>query len=147
MAKIILVGYMGSGKTTIGKMLSEYVGIPFYDLDDIIEKYIGKSIPTIFLENGEVFFRKMEHKLFNEFVKDNDSFVLSLGGGTPCYANNHLLLQNSNIDSFYLKNTVEELVNRLKKEKQQRPLISNLTEPNVSSVKLSIPIEFCFTFL
>jgi shikimate kinase len=128
MAKIILVGYMGSGKTTIGKMLSEYVGIPFYDLDDIIEKYIGKSIPTIFLENGEVFFRKMEHKLFNEFVKDNDSFVLSLGGGTPCYANNHLLLQNSNIDSFYLKNTVEELVNRLKKEKQQRPLISNLTE-------------------
>ena len=128
MAKIILVGYMGSGKTTIGKMLSEYVGIPFYDLDDIINKYIGKSIPTIFLENGEVFFRKMEHKLFNEFVKDNDSFVLSLGGGTPCYANNHLLLQNSNIDSFYLKNTVEELVNRLKKEKQQRPLISNLTE-------------------
>jgi len=128
MAKIILVGYMGSGKTTIGKMLSEYVGIPFYDLDDIINKYIGKSITTIFLENGEVFFRKMEHKLFNEFVKDNDSFVLSLGGGTPCYANNHLLLQNSNIDSFYLKNTVEELVNRLKKEKQQRPLISNLTE-------------------
>jgi shikimate kinase len=128
MVKIILVGYMGSGKTTIGKMLSEYVGIPFYDLDDIIEKFAGNNIQTIFLQKGEIYFRKLEHKLFNEFVKNNNSFVLSLGGGTPCYANNHLVLQKDNIESFYLKNTVEELVSRLKNEREQRPLISSLSD-------------------
>jgi shikimate kinase len=131
MKKIILVGYMGSGKTTIGKLLSEYIEIPFYDLDILIENEEGKSIPTVFLEKGEIYFRKLESKLFNDFVKANDSFVLSIGGGTPCYANNHLILQNEDIDSFYLKNSVEALANRLITERQSRPLISSLSDDDL----------------
>lgn len=131
MNKIILVGYMGSGKTTIGKLLSEFIAIPFYDLDNLIEKEEGKSIQNIFSEKGEIHFRKLESKLFKDFVESNDSFVLSVGGGTPCYANNHLILQNDNVDSFYLKTSVEALTDRLSKEKQHRPLISNLSDDDL----------------
>jgi shikimate kinase len=131
MKKIILVGYMGSGKTTIGKLLSEYIEIPFYDLDNLIENKEGNSVQNIFSEKGEIYFRKLESELFKDFVNTNDSFVLSIGGGTPCYANSHLILQNHSVDSFYLKNSIEALTGRLSKEKQHRPLISNLSDEDL----------------
>lgn len=131
MKKIILVGYMGSGKTTIGKLLSETLGIPFYDLDNLIANEEESSVQNIFSKKGEIYFRKLESKLFRDFINTSNSFVLSIGGGTPCYANNHLILQNDGIDSFYLKNSTEALVNRLKAEKQHRPLISNLSDEDL----------------
>lgn len=123
--KIILVGYMGSGKSTIGKMLSKNVGIPFFDLDEIIEKHENMSIKKIFKEKGEVHFRKLEHLLLNDFINENEHFVLALGGGTPCYANNHEVLKREDVLSFYLKTSVEILCQRLKLEKEERPLIVN----------------------
>ncbi|WP_430401141.1 shikimate kinase [Flavobacterium sp.] len=126
--KIVLVGYMGSGKSTIGKMLSENVGIPFYDLDEIIEKQEGMSIKKIFIEKGEVYFRKLEHSVLNVFINTNEDFVLSLGGGTPCYANNHEVLKMSDVASFYLKNSVDTLCERLENEKMSRPLIANFNK-------------------
>ena len=131
MKKIILVGYMGSGKTTIGKLLSEYIEIPFYDLDNLIEDKEVSSVQNIFSEKGEIYFRKLESRLFKDFVNTNDSFVLSIGGGTPCYAGNHLILQNDGIDSFYLKNSIEALTDRLSKERQHRPLISSLSDEDL----------------
>ncbi len=126
--KIILVGYMGSGKSTIGKELSKIVRIPFYDLDKIIEETEKESVKNIFKNKGEIYFRKIESILFRNFVNNNESFILALGGGTPCYANNHEILQQNSVQSFYLKGSVSTLMNRLLKEKENRPLIANLTE-------------------
>ena len=129
--KIVLVGYMGSGKSTIGKEISKIVGISFYDLDEVIEKKEQKSIKNIFETKGEIYFRKIEHEILNDFLESNDDFILALGGGTPCYANNHVFLQNKDISSFYLKMSVEVLVSRLKNEKEKRPIIANLSNEDL----------------
>lgn len=123
---------MGSGKSTIGKHLSNFVRIPFYDLDEIIEKTENKSIKSIFNDKGEIYFRKIESKTFNNFIKENDNFILALGGGTPCYANNHLALQKEDVNSFYLKASVDTLTQRLNSEKENRPLISNFSETELN---------------
>ena len=130
--KIILVGYMGSGKSTIGKHLANFVRIPFYDLDEIIEKRENKPINSIFKEKGEIYFRKIESAIFNQFISENENFVLALGGGTPCYANNHLALQNPDISSIYLKSSVDNLTERLYLEKVNRPLITNLNREDLN---------------
>ncbi|HLT65668.1 MAG TPA: shikimate kinase [Flavobacterium sp.] len=127
MQKIILVGYMGSGKTTIGKNLSLLTGLPFVDLDTYIEEKENLSIQEIFNTKGEIYFRKQEHNWLNELLNLNTPIIISLGGGTPCYANNHLLLQNNNVLSFYLKANITTLVNRLKDAKN-RPLLNNIDD-------------------
>jgi shikimate kinase len=124
--KIILLGYMASGKSTIGKELSEIVGIPFYDLDGIISEKENASINFIFETKGEIYFRKVEHQLLQEFHKQKDSYILALGGGTPCYSNNHLLLQDETVHSFYLRGSIATLVARLQEEKALRPLVANI---------------------
>ena len=126
MHKIILVGYMGSGKTTIAKALSAHLTIPYFDLDRLIEEEIGIDIPQIFAKKGEIWFRKTEHEVLKRFIIENDNFILSLGGGTPCYAGNHLILQEKNIFSFYLKAKVSTLTNRLENERDHRPLLQNI---------------------
>jgi shikimate kinase len=124
--KIILLGYMASGKSTIGKELSEIVGISFYDLDEIISEKENASINFIFETKGEIYFRKVEHQLLQEFHQQKDSYILALGGGTPCYANNHLLLQDETVHSFYLRGSIATLVARLQEEKELRPLVANI---------------------
>lgn len=129
MTKIILVGYMGVGKTTIGKLLSKQLNIPFFDLDHLIEREVNSTITEIFTNKGEIWFRKKEHEVLHNFLNNYDSFVLSLGGGTPCYANNHKVLQQDEIKSIYLKAKVSTLVNRLKPDAVKRPLImANLND-------------------
>jgi shikimate kinase len=128
MKKIILLGYMGSGKTTIGYELGTRLNLNHLDLDLIIEKKAGSTIAQIFKNNGEVFFRKLEHLCFKELIESDESFVLSLGGGTPCYANNHLFLQEKNVQSFYLKASIETLYDRLSNSKATRPLLENKEE-------------------
>lgn len=130
--KIILVGYMGSGKSTVGQLLSEKIGIPFYDLDVLIEEKIDQKIPEIFNKKGEIYFRKVEHKVLNEFIANNNDFVLALGGGTPCYANNHLVLQKNGVNSIYLNTSVGELTNRLLQQRINRPLLSHLSNEELN---------------
>lgn len=125
---IILLGYMGVGKTSISKLLSKRTNIPCYDLDEIIEAHENQSVISIFEAKGELYFRKIEHKLFSNFVATNDNYILSLGGGTPCYSNNHLLIQNKNIESFYLKSSVLHLAKKLCKKKNKRPLIKKMSD-------------------
>jgi shikimate kinase len=126
--KIILIGYMASGKTTIGKILSESLQLPFYDLDFIIEQELKATINEIFEQKGELFFRKKEREVLEAFLNNADNYVLALGGGTPCYYDNFNLYQNQEIKSFYLKASVSTLLERLKTQKNTRPIVANLTE-------------------
>lgn len=125
--KIILVGYMASGKTTVGQLLSERFDLPFLDLDQEISKKQGMSVAEIFQRKGEIAFRKMEMKVLEELMSENRSYVLSLGGGTPCYGNNlDVLKQTPDVRMVYLKASLETLTARLMKERMSRPLISHL---------------------
>lgn len=124
--KIILLGYMGSGKTKIASMLAIDLKIKHLDLDVLIENKENLSISSIFQTKGELYFRKVEHDVFKQTIYLNDEFVLSLGGGTPCYANNHLFLQNDDVVSIYLKTSIEELYKRLSKSKSERPIIAKM---------------------
>lgn len=133
MKKIILLGYMGSGKSTIGKILANALQLQFLDLDNEIEKKLNMSINDIFKSKGEVYFRKIEHQLLHTIVQENDNFVLSLGGGTPCYANNHLVLQQDDISSIYLKGSIKTLADRLEKEKEHRPVLNNNTDDTLET--------------
>lgn len=126
--KVVLVGYMGSGKSSVGKLLALQLGIPFYDLDAVIEDIEQLSISNLFEKKGELYFRKSENKILQQILHKDESFVLSLGGGTPCYYNNHELLLQDGIVSFYLKATSAKLVERLQVEKESRPLVASLNK-------------------
>ena len=122
---LFLIGYMASGKTTIGKILSKKLGYQFVDLDDYIVREEDKTINDIFKTKGEIYFRKIESFYLNQVIRKKDKLVLSLGGGTPCYGNNlNLLLDSSNTKTIYLKASVKTLTDRLMKEKSKRPLVS-----------------------
>lgn len=126
--KIVLLGYMGCGKSVIGAFLAEKLQIPFYDLDQEIEKETQISIAELFQTRGEIYFRKKENQVLKTFLTKENDFVLSLGGGTPCYYNNHELLLQEGVFSIYLKASVDTLVSRLINEKAQRPLLHNRDE-------------------
>lgn len=126
--KIVLIGYMGSGKSKVGELLAKNLELPFYDLDFLIENELQKSIGEIFSEEGEVFFRKKEHEVFKKLIENDESYILSTGGGTPCYANNHLFLANDDVISVYLKTSIPVLVSRLKNEISKRPLLQSLKD-------------------
>jgi shikimate kinase len=130
--KIVLVGYMGSGKTTIGKLLAKELEISFLDLDEVIEDGLGDSISNIFMDKGEIFFRKKEHDHLHEVLSKKNNFVLSTGGGTPCYSKNMETMLALADHVFYLKISIPELVKRLIKEKEHRPLIKNIDEGDLS---------------
>ena len=125
MRKIILLGYMGCGKSTIAVQLSKSIKIPFVDLDEKIEEKVNLSINAIFETRGEIYFRKLEHEVFVELLNSPDQLIIGLGGGTPCYGNNHELLKGENVTSIYLKASIETLFNRLSVNKSKRPLIAN----------------------
>ena len=116
---------MGSGKSTIAVFLAQKLQIPFKDLDQIIENETQMTIKTIFESKGEIYFRKLEHNMLKQLMASQESFVLSLGGGTPCYANNYEFLKGDGIVSFYLKVAIETLAKRLNDEKFTRPIIAN----------------------
>ena len=124
--KIVLVGYMGSGKSTIGKLLAGNLDYEFIDLDDYIESFEKMEIPKIFKLNGEIYFRKKEFEYLNEILHTKDNFVLSTGGGTPCYGENMNAILEATPNVFYEKISIAGLINRLISEKEHRPLISNI---------------------
>lgn len=128
MRKIILLGYMGCGKSTISNRLSKSTGIPSVDLDKIIEERTNLSINEIFEQRGEIYFRKLEHEVFVELLNSPENLIIGLGGGTPCYANNHELLKGENIFSIYLRASVETLFDRLVSNKSKRPIIANKSD-------------------
>jgi len=122
--KICLIGMLGSGKTTIGKEIAHLINYKFIDLDEIIKVDQGKSIPLIFKQNGESYFRDLETKFLKENIENKDKILISTGGGA--ILKNEILLKRS--FNIYLKCDYNTLVNRIKKSKE-RPLISkNINE-------------------
>ncbi len=124
---IALLGYMGSGKSTVGKALAAGLGVPFTDLDHYLEGRLGQTISAVFQAKGELYFRKKEHELLREWLETHDSGVLALGGGTPCYAGNMDLLLAYTPHVVYLQMSVPGLVARLRDEQENRPLVAHLT--------------------
>lgn len=127
--KIVLLGYMASGKSTIGKHLATKMFLPFLDLDQYIESKEGSTVTEIFATKGEIYFRKQEHNYLKELLASEGDFVLALGGGTPCYAGNmELILTASKTTSIFLQAGIGTLVARLEQNKAARPLVANLSQ-------------------
>jgi len=133
MKKIILSGYMGSGKSTVASILQKRKNIDWIDLDAQIEAKLQTPVRDIFTTKGEIFFRKTEHDTLVEILNKTESLVLSLGGGTPCYANNHELLKADGLDWIYLKASPETLYERLKTDTTNRPLLTGKTADELKS--------------
>lgn len=131
MQRIILIGYMGAGKTTVGKQLADDLGLMFYDLDWYITSRMHRTVAQIFEESGEEGFRKMEHNMLHE-VAEFENVVLSCGGGTPCFFDNMDYL-NRQGETVYLKATPEVLYAHLKMGKTVRPLLLNKTPEEVEA--------------
>ena len=126
MTRIILIGYMGAGKTTVGKALARELGLPFYDLDWYIEERFRRTIPQIFAEKGEDGFRRIEQNVLHE-VAEFEDIILSSGGGTPCFFDN-MEYMNRQAMTVYLKATPEILFQHLKMGKTERPLLKGKTD-------------------
>lgn len=125
MRRVIIVGYMGAGKTTVGRALAKELGLTFYDLDWYIEERMRKTVPDIFAERGEEGFRRVERTMLHE-AAEFENVVLSCGGGTPCFFDNMEYI-NSQGDTVYLKADPEVLLAHLKMGKVERPLLRGKT--------------------
>ena len=124
---VVLLGYMGSGKSSIGKELATVLNYSFLDLDDYISDQENASISELFETKGEIYFRKKETEYLKELTNSSENLILALGGGTPCYGNNiDVLTEHSDVTLFYLKLSIPLLSERLFKERKKRPLISHL---------------------
>jgi len=131
MNRIIIIGYMGAGKTTVGKALSKELGIPFYDLDWYIESRMRKTVAQLFAERGEENFRQIEYNMLHE-VAEFEDVIISCGGGTPCFFDN-IDYMNEQGETIYLKAPPEVLYGHLKMGKTVRPLLLGKTEDELLS--------------
>ena len=123
---IILLGYMGSGKSTIGKALAATLDFSFVDLDYFLEQKHQCTVPELFKNKGVKAFREAEHLALKEVLKRTTSTVLSLGGGTPCYHDNMRLIKKTTPHTFYLDASPKSLADRLFPQRFDRPLIAHL---------------------
>jgi len=129
--RIFLVGYMGCGKSSLGRDLSDRLGISFIDLDLFIETRYQKTISEIFKESGEMGFREKESLCLHE-VSFFENVVIAVGGGAPCFYDNMDIMKNNGI-CFFLDVGEEEIVSRLMKSKQERPLIYGKSSEEIRS--------------
>ncbi|GHT36238.1 shikimate kinase [Bacteroidia bacterium] len=122
MKRIFLIGYMGAGKTTIGKQLAGQMNLIFIDLDHHIEARYHRTISELFAEKGEEAFRDIERRMLHE-VSMFENVLISTGGGAPCFFDN-MEFMNSVGETVYIKVSPPELVNRLDMVRQTRPVLS-----------------------
>ena len=120
---------MGSGKSTLGKILAQEQDMNFIDFDDFLEEKEGKSIPEIFNEQGEIYFRKKEALYLQELLQGYDNSVISLGGGTPCYGDAMQRIKEAEGISVYINVPVKELANRLWSQREHRPVLKHQDTP------------------
>lgn len=123
--RVFLIGYMGSGKSTMGPDLAKALRLHFHDLDKIIEAEAWMSIKDIFRKQGEEAFRLKEQEALQKFVSSHDDFVMATGGGTPCFFDN-LEVMHTNGITVYLEVEALELFRRLQHQKAERPMIARL---------------------
>lgn len=129
---VVLLGYMGCGKSTVGQILAKNLKTNFLDLDDYIEQKQNTSISEIFNTKGELFFRTIESDAVKQLCHNSDSLVLALGGGTPCYSDTmQFLVNHPNVKTVFLNLSIKNLSDRLIHEKAKRPLIANLNDADI----------------
>jgi shikimate kinase len=121
---LFLIGFMGSGKSTLGKRLAKKLGYEFIDMDELLEEREGLSVSEIFSKKGEKYFRSLENELIRSFDKQKKT-VIATGGGAPCHDDNMKLMNEKGI-TVYLKMSPGGLASRLENAKHLRPLIANL---------------------
>jgi shikimate kinase len=126
MALIYLIGFMGCGKTTLGKKVANQLKYDFIDLDQLIEKRASLTINEFFTKNGEESFRVFEKQLLIE-VSNSKNAVVAVGGGAPCFFNN-MEIMNQTGETLYLQRPVKELFNRIVNAKDARPLVKDKSE-------------------
>ncbi|MBQ3733867.1 MAG: AAA family ATPase [Bacteroidales bacterium] len=129
MNNIVLVGFPGAGKSTVGRRLADKLGMAFIDLDLYIEEKYHTAVPLLFQRYGEPAFRMLEYAALKE-VLEADNAVIATGGGTPCH-HDAMTLINSRAHSIYLKFSEEQLVEHLLHSKKKRPLTQHLSEPEL----------------
>jgi shikimate kinase len=129
--KLYLIGLPGSGKSFLGKALAAEAKVPFIDLDQAIEQEAGASVKNIFSERGEEYFRNLEAVALRQQSKAPD-FVMACGGGTPCFHENMKFINESG-KSIFLNIPVAEIAERLKMEKQTRPLLADTGNENLEN--------------
>lgn len=134
--KLFIIGYMGAGKSTVGKSLAPIFNLKFIDLDYYIEKKFNTKVSSIFREEREKKFREIERLSLIEIITNQDDFILSVGGGTPVFFDNMEIMNNNGL-TIYLKLNPKVLFHRLQKSYKKRPLIQNL-----SGTELMDYIEF-----
>lgn len=130
--KAILVGFMGSGKTTVGQLLANQIQVPYHDLDDVIVECAGKSIQQIFDDEGEDAFRKMEHEALLSSL--GDAGILGTGGGTPMQQTNFDLLRQTTVPVILLDVHPETIMKRLQGD-NARPLVKKLGQDGLVELK------------
>lgn len=131
MNRIYLIGFMGSGKSRLGRDLAKKMEVQNIDLDKFIEASMCMTVPEIFEKYGEEEFRKIEHEKLKELATF-ENVIVSTGGGAPCYHNN-MELMNATGTTVFLNPTVERLVYRLLKSKNKRPLIEGMEEKELTA--------------
>jgi shikimate kinase len=124
--KVFLLGFMGSGKSYWSRQLSSAMGLPLIELDHEIEQEAGSSIADIFSRKGEAFFRTLERDLLRRLI-EKDAFILSCGGGTPCFFDNMDRMNQAGL-TLWLNPAVSVMVERLKRNRHHRPLIRDLDD-------------------
>lgn len=129
--KLILMGYMASGKSVIAKYLSKKVGVKNIDLDHYIEQQEGQTIQDIFKNKGEIYFRIIENKYLKELLEEDNDVIIAVGGGTPCYANNIQLIKEK-ANSIYLKASIATLLERLLQDQNKRPLVKDIAKEDLA---------------
>jgi shikimate kinase len=130
--KIFLIGFMGCGKTHWGKMISQKLKVPFFDLDEKIEEHEGRNIGQIFEKEGEEYFRLVEKDVLHLISESHDTFVMATGGGTPCFYNTIDYLKKNGI-VIWINCSTETLYQRLVKERELRPLLSNIPDSQLKA--------------
>ncbi|MGR4858027.1 shikimate kinase [Bacteroides pyogenes] len=126
MIRVFLIGYMGAGKTTLGKALARRLSVPFVDLDWYIEERFHKTVGELFAGRGEKAFRELEKKMLHE-VAEFEDVIISTGGGTPCFFDNMDFMNKVGVTVF-LKVHPDVLFGRLRVAKQQRPILREKTD-------------------
>ncbi len=130
--KIFFIGFMGSGKTHWGKMLSQQTGLPYFDLDEVITGAEKKSIQQIFHDQGEEYFRIREQEVLQALAEEHGDVIISTGGGTPCFFNNiDFMKQQGKV--VWLNTAVHILLERLLRQKHSRPLIKDIPDADLKS--------------
>jgi shikimate kinase len=124
---VFLIGFMGVGKTTIGKRLAAHLDVKFIDTDQLLEQQFQCSIAEFFERNGEEVFRIKEHELIISLTQQVNNAVISVGGGLPCFYDNMEIMNKSGI-TLYLHRPAKELFQRLKQGKHKRPLLANKSD-------------------